>query len=488
MQPISENQVLRNKIQDIEDMFFRTEQIWITDKYRCKLLSYYCHISKNIRNEATYEERWSMKNNHKYISYSYLDVLIKRISKNYYLLPAAISQQTVMMVDSEWQSYFEGKEVYEKDPGKFSGEPRWPGYSEKDGEFILKFTNKLVWIYDGYLMFPKSFSFLGKIKTRLKNLQPREVRIVPKGTGYIVEIIYYKETTKGKYELDEKRIIGIDLGVENIIAVADNIGLRPIIVKGDILKSINQWYNKRRSELQEIYDRNRIGCFLKRDKKGNIRYLTKKTGYKMNVLTDNRNRSVMDILHKLSRWIIEYALELKAKIIVIGHNPFWKQQIKLGKRNNQNFVNIPHSKLIDMVKYKGNDVGINVVDPTEEYTSKCSFLDDEEIYHHDIYIGKRIFRGLFRSTKGILIGNKIINEINSDIQGAYNLIRKVFSTFPAKAGHVYPKFSIDTIIEGVAVHGLVPKRLSISDLMMASYHDLGMSHRLNVGDINYVNN
>lgn len=324
-------------------------------------------------------------------------------------------------------------------------------------------------------MFPKSFNFMGKIKTRLKDVQPREVRIVPKGTGYVVEIVYYKEIVKDKYDLNPERIIGIDLGVENVIAVADNIGNRPIIIKGDILKSINQWYNKRRSELQEIYDRNRIGCYLKRDKNGNIKYMTKRSGYKIKILTDNRNKSVMNILHKLSRWIIEYALDLKAKIIVTGHNPFWKQQIELGKRNNQNFVNIPHRKLIKMTRYKAMEYGIVVLDPTEEYTSKCSFLDDEEICHHDTYMGRRISRGLFRSTKGILIGKKIINSINTDVQGAYNLIRKVD-----------PKFSINTIMEGVVVHGLVPERLSISELMTKSYHDLGMSHRLNVGGINNV--
>ena len=165
----------------------------------------------------------------------------------------------------------------------------------------------------------------------------------------------------------------------------------------------------------------------------------------------------MDELHKFSRGIVKHALSIKTGIITIGKNPGWKQKIKMGKKNNQNFVNIPFAKLIDLVRYKAEEYGITVLSPTEDHTSKCSFLDSEEICHHNKYMGKRVKRGLFKASKG--------TEINSDVQGSYNILVKTPIEPKTKFDNVYPKFNVYDIIEVVAAHGLVPKRLSVSDLM-----------------------
>ena len=101
-------------------------------------------------------------------------------------------------------------------------------------------------------------------------------------------------------------------------------------------------------------------------------------------------------------------------------NKEWKQEIKLGK-NNQKFVEIPFDILIDMITYKAKDKGIDVITTEESYTSKCSFFDNEEMCHHDQYQGKRIKRGLFRTSDR--------KTINSDVNGALNIIRKVIPTF-----------------------------------------------------------
>ena len=102
--------------------------------------------------------------------------------------------------------------------------------------------------------------------------------------------------------------------------------------------------------------------------------------------------------------------------LVVGYNKEWKQDINIGKRNNQNFVNIPHARLIDMLIYKCNLVGIDVIPQEESFTSKTSFLDSEEIKKHGVYKGKRIKRGLFRSSVGKII--------NADVNGACNILRK----------------------------------------------------------------
>jgi len=492
-----------------------------------KDISYSCHLSKNLWNQAHYLVYPEYKEFDHVMSYEDLDAILNKRSyykdkdgkynsdfDNYHKL-GATAQQILKVYIKSWISYLKGIKDYWKSKKNvkefnqlklissndkdYTGIPREPKYKKKDGEFELIFNNQQikfretksgnVWMY-----FPKNKGnglkdkdgkplkiLLGNVNNIDSYLINRliwgkfdEVRIIPKGTGYWIEIVYDEEIIKDKevliekYKLNKDIIMTIDLGVENLVAITDNIGSQPIIIKSEILKAENQWYNKRRSELGSIYDRQRIGCFLKRDKNDNIRYLVNKNGKKIKILTENRNNFVMDSEHKVSRFIIERALDIRSGRIVFTRNPLWKQKIKIGKRNNQNFVQIPHKKLIDKTRYKGEEVGIDVLDLTEEYTSKCSFLDSESLEHHDVYMGKRIYRGLFRTSKGIDISayigskkKKIIDIINADVQGAYNLLRKVD-----------PRFSINTIMEGVAVHGLVPKRLSVSDLMSKSYEDL----------------
>jgi putative transposase len=119
--------------------------------------------------------------------------------------------------------------------------------------------------------------------------------------------------------------------------------------------------------------------------------------------------------------------------ILIGYNPNWKQGINLGKKNNQNFVALPFLTLIRQLQYKGELVGIVVDIINEDYTSKCSFLDNEPIIHHESYLGTRTTRGLFKSKKKQII--------NADCNGAYNIARKVV-----------PNAFIADGIEGVGLH------------------------------------
>ncbi len=333
---------------------------------------------------------------------------------------------------------------------------------KKDGSVWMTFSKKI----DGKPNKLKNLKIkLGNVNSdldnyiinRLMNGKFDIVRIVPKGTGYWVEIVYDQEVLKNNsiYNLDEDIIMSIDLGVENLCAITDNTGNRPIIIKTKRLKADNQWYNKRKSELQAIYDRQVLGCYLKKDKnkdgkyiKDNIpvytdksdkhtkqqyaviRYLVNKTGKKLEILTENRNNSVMDDLHKVSRYLVEHSLKIKSKTIAFVRNPGWKQKVKMGKRVNQNFVQIPHKKLIDMTRYKAEEYGIDVIDDTEEYTSKCSFPNSESIEFHDTYMGRRIHRGLFEASKGF--------KINSDVNGSYNFLRKIAeSILNVKTPEVY---------------------------------------------------
>ena len=148
-------------------------------------------------------------------------------------------------------------------------------------------------------------------------------------------------------------------------------------------------------------------------KKNNNKY----NSIRLNKLTLKRNNKISDYLHKSSRFIVNYCVKNDISNIVVGYNKEWKQEINIGKRNNQNFVNIPHQKLIYMLEYKSKLEGINFIQNEESYTSKCSALDLEPICKHDKYLGKRTKRGLFVSFKGI--------KINADLNGALNILRKV---------------------------------------------------------------
>lgn len=206
------------------DYFERSEQIWI--KYD-KRISKLCHISKNLYNVANFRIRQEYDEYKHYMGYLALDNLMKD-NENYKKLPAQVAQQVLMILDENWQRYFENKQKYRINPEKFTGKPRKPGYLEKDGEFVLVFTDQQVWNINGNIRFPKrisiynsnSLNFL-KIKTRLRN-HIKQLKIVPKGVGYTINLVYHKEVKIDNLRLEKSkdRIMGIDLGVNNTVTVA----------------------------------------------------------------------------------------------------------------------------------------------------------------------------------------------------------------------------------------------------------------------------
>jgi IS605 OrfB family transposase len=372
----------------------RTEQIWLKPN---KNLSWLCHLSKNLYNESNYLIRQELFKHKKWFRYSALYHKIKT-SKNYQQLPAQSAQQTLKFLDRNWKAFFCAINKWKNDKSNFNGRPKPPGYKPKNGESLLVFTNQQVKLKNKILFFPQKVGL--EVKTRLHDkTEIREVRIIPRGVGYILEIVYHK--ILNPKVLNRKNIIAIDLGVRNLITMVNNNGLKPFVVKGGVIKSINQYYNKQRARIQSTYDRQGI-----------------KTGKTMQGLTDKRNKKIKDYFHKTSKRIIDYCLANNIGMVVIGYNPDWKQNCQLGKRNTQNFVTIPYYKLIQQLDYKAEEQGITIIKQEEGHSSKCSVLDNEPIKHHDKYAGKRISRGLFKSKKGTII--------NADVNGAYNILKKAF--------------------------------------------------------------
>lgn len=365
-------------------------------------------LSKNLYNRANYiirqefietskQKELGLVKNAKWIRYNELQKMLQNSKDvDYCALPAKVSQQVLKNLDKNWQSFFASIRDWKKNPSKYKGQPSLPKYKDKTkGRNLLIYTIQAISkpkLKQGIVHLSGT-----KISIQTKQENIKQARIVPKNNHYVVEIIFER---KEKHEkINKKKIAGGDLGINNLITVTSNQNsMKPILINGRPLKSMNQYYNKKKAVLQSF-----VG-----DKSSN----------KLRTLTDKRNFKVDDYLHNASKIVVDYLVENEVGIFVIGNNKQWKTEINLGKINNQNFVNIPHSRLIKMIEYKCKLVGIEVYIREESYTSKCSFIDNEPIKKHETYLGKRVKRGLFVSANG--------TKINADCNGAGNSIRKAF--------------------------------------------------------------
>lgn len=378
------------------------------------LLDEFCFKSKNLYNYANYIIRQEFVNNGKWIRYNDLDKLLKQEGNNfdYRNMPSsATSQQCLRLLDKNWTSFFRAIKDYNKNPNKYLGRPKLPKYKSKNGRNILILTYVNCKINKGIIKFPKTFKGF-YLKTKVNNLQ--QVRFIPKDKCIVVEVVY--KVNDVEELIDNGRCVGIDLGLDNFVTITNNCGLIPLVINGKGLKSINQYYNKQMSHYKSIAKR-----------VNNLDYSNR-----MRKLTFKRNNKVEDYIHKASRFIVDYCRNNEINTIIIGNNKNWKQNSKMSKRVNQNFINIPYYNFIQKVKYKAEEFGIQVIITEESYTSGTSFLDNELPIKENYNKSRRKHRGLFVSNNGI--------KINADVNGSYQIIKKVF-----------PKAFADGI-EGVGLH------------------------------------
>jgi len=363
-----------------------------------KKLDHFCFLSKNLYNTALYTLKKHYGETGKHLNYNAIEKLF-RINKHldYISLPPNTSQQILMLVDKNYRSFFSSITSYKKSKNKFKGLPSPPKYKHKTkGRNLLVFTTNQAKLKNGFIKFPKRIG-IQPFKTNVDNL--KQVRIVPQTGCYVIEVIYEKKENVHE-NLDKTKYLSIDLGLNNLATVVSNQpGCKPTLISGRVLKSINQYYNKKRAILQSKLPHNQH------------------SSNKINTLTLKRNNKIKNYMHHCSKYIIQHALQYNIGNIVIGYNEQWKQYINIGKRNNQNFVGIPFLIFINQIKYKAQLEGINVILHEESYTSKCSAFDLEEICKHDRYVGRRVKRGLFKTSLGYYV--------NADVNAAINILRKV---------------------------------------------------------------
>jgi putative transposase len=327
-----------------------------------------------------------------------------------------VYQECIKYLLKSWKSFLIAQKDYQKNPHKYLGKPKLPKYKKKDGRHFASYTWAGIRQRGNKIYFTSSKLY---VETRITS-KIQQLRIIPMGNIYKIELVYNMEFPD--YKIGNSHILGIDIGVNNFATLTNNIGLKPIVVNGKIIKSINQYYNKKKAKLQSVL------------KKVN----NKNWSNSLDKLTRKRNNKINFLMHCMSKFTINYCLKNNIATIVVGNNKKWKQEVKMGRKNNQNFVDIPYEKYINQLTYKGQMVGINVIITEESYTSKASFLDEDDIMYNNIFSGDRIRRGLYQSKNGILI--------NADCNGSYNIIRKVFSN------------AFSNGIEGVHLH---PVRINV---------------------------
>ena len=308
---------------------------------------------------------------------------------------ATCSQICIQEKCRQWKSFYQAKKEYLKNPDKFLGAPRKPGYldSRKGRNAIVITSQNFSVAENGRIRMP---GFLKEITIKAKHGLVRQICIKTDQSGIRIMLMYEQETERAQ---TGGNIMGIDLGVDNLITASLSSNSTPIILNGRPLKSINRYYNKKKAILQEVaIKRNHLDIT-----------------HRMERMTEKRNNKVKDYLHKASRRIIEFAKTNKVSHIIIGNNKGWKQKVKLGKRTNQTFVSIPYRMLIDMICYKAQLEGHRVSVVKESYTSGTSYLDGEKPEKIFYDAARRIKRGMFKSNSGILI--------NADVNAAYQIIK-----------------------------------------------------------------
>ena len=371
-----------------------------------------CATSRKIFNSANYYIRQAFFNG-EIISWQQADKYIKLHFKNHYsAIPNAASQTIIKTLGKDWKSFFNGLKQWKKQPNLFHARPKLPNYGKKLKTYIQPF--QALRCNEGRIEFPKKLN-INPIKVRCCNNQDiqekdpnkhiiKEIRFVPHGQCFWIEVVY--DETKVQPDvasnvlLDKSRVIAIDYGIDNFLTIVSNaVELKPLLVKGKVIKSINQRYNKRKAYYQS---------------QNNTAMIHK--------LSVNRFCQLNDFFHKVSHKLLNYCLTNDIGKVIIGKNKGWRQHINIGKSNNQTFTQIPYNAMTDKLRYKLAVYGIEVVEQEESYTSKSDALALDILPQYDgqtkyRFKGKRKKRGLYQSSTGKLI--------NADVNGAMNILRKV---------------------------------------------------------------
>jgi putative transposase len=371
------------------------------------VLEYICSEANKLTNCGIYFCRQIWFKANYFVKKYELDEQLKN-HPHFKAMRSACAQQTLHNVVESFTSFRRLNKLYKA--GQLHFKPKLPNYRKKGGLAVVSYPARWVKLIDGQLKFSLGNQvkawfgidhFLLPMPSNLDFESIKEYRIVPRNNNFYIEFVY-KQPDVEKVEANGN-VLGIDPGLNNWLTCVSNIG-KSFIVDGHKMKSQNQWYNKQVAQLksgkaQDYWDDQLAG------------------------LTEKRNRQMRDNINKTARFIINWCLSNQISKIVFGWNKFNKDGINIGKKNNQEFVQIPTARLKNRISQLCEQYGIQFTETEESYTSQASFLDDDFLPKFGEKppgwegSGKRVKRGLYRTSNGELI--------NADCNGAANILRKV---------------------------------------------------------------
>ena len=375
------------------------EIIYSTDE-RFDSIKELCHLSKNLYNASLYDVRQYYFETKSYRTWqSQRPIFTKNHNYDYYALQSHLAGEILMQVGKQFIGFFNNKTNKRK---------RIPKYKDKNGYNVITFPKITISKYIDfdedrqlyiYTLCKRSYNL--KIQSTKPNI--KMVKFVYDEANNLIKCFKIYEVERPKLKKDNSRYFSIDPGLNNIVSIYNNIGIRPLLYNGRPIKSINQYYNKTNAKLRSKLPSNA------------------KSSKRLKQLSFKRNNKIDYEMHKISTHIINEAVQNNISKIFIGNNIGWKSEINIGRRNNQNFVNIPHTKLFNQLLYKGLLNGIEVIFTEESYTSRASFFDKDYLPKYEEsnkqqFSGRRIKRGLYKDSKG--------NIWNADLNGAANIMRK----------------------------------------------------------------
>ena len=376
------------------------------DKELSAVLEYLCSESNKLYNCTTYLARQIYFKTGRYANKFWLATQLKT-NPHYLALYTSAAQQTCFSVGEAITGYKRLLKLWKQ--GELPLKPKFPKY-RKRGLFQISYPKRWlklteqgvkvplgksckVWfdIAEIYLPFPSNLDW---------NVV-KELQIVPRA-GYF-DAVWVTKTEVEDNKLNQDNVLAIDHGLDNWLTCISNVETS-FIVDGKHLKALNQWYNKRVATIKENKTQD-FWCQL------------------LNKITTKRNRQMRDAVNKAASIVINHCLKNDIGTVVFGWNKGQKQEINMGKKNNQKFVQIPTGKLKDRIEQLCEQYNIRFLATEESYTSKASNLDLDDI---PVFgekpkgwkaSGRRVKRGLYRSATGI--------EFNADINGAIGIARKV---------------------------------------------------------------
>lgn len=402
---------------------YKTTKILQTKQHHevdLSILKAMCFHSARLYNVGLYSVRQHYFNTNTYLSYNSNYYECKG-NENFKILLSDCSQQILRLVDRDFQSFF--RLLILKKSNKYSEKVRLPHYKKKDAVMVCPIQGRSCRIQkDGKVAIGLTKEFREKyniserriIFTIPKNIrhiqQFQEIRIIPihNGKEFSVEFIYNE--TNVKPQVQGNGYMSIDLGVSNFAActIFSNGDAQQFLIDGRRLTNINHYYNKKVSELKSEYSKNQS--------------ITDDTTPRMMRLMNGRNNRLTDYFNRVCHFLINKCLAYGVSTLVIGYNKGQKQDINLGKVNNQKIVAIPYHKFRRKLESICSEYGITYISQEESYTSKASALDGDiiPVYGENtdniVFSGKRTHRGLYRSSDG--------SVLNADINGSINILRK----------------------------------------------------------------